>query len=304
MAHYSGKPTLLVVDDDSINQELLGDALRDDYYVLTASSGEEALRLAETELPDTILLDIVMPDLDGYQVCQALKLNMATKDIPVIFSTAKCTLEEEILGLNSGASDYVTKPYNLALVRARVRNQVLLKQKTDLLEQLANIDALTKVPNRRYFDEVFELEWRRASRNSYPISLAIFDIDFFKLFNDNFGHVAGDDCLVRVSRALSSKNRRAGDVVARYGGEEFIFIWPNCPLSKAMELAEEIRAGVEKLALTHPYSQVHDVVTVSGGVATVYPSLAKDKVDVIKVADEQLYKSKHAGRNQVTGAEC
>ncbi len=293
------KPRIMIVDDDFINKEILLHGLKNDYEILVASSGAEALQMAETELPDTILLDIVMPDVDGYQVCRTLKGNRRTQKIPIIFSTSKCTDEDEVLGLTMGASDYVTKPFNMALVRARVRNQVLLKQKTDLLEQLASIDGLTEVPNRRYFDEVYEQEWRRAIRNRYPISLCLLDIDFFKQFNDNYGHTAGDDCLVVVARALSLVSRRAGDFLARYGGEEFVFVWPNCDSDHAAKLAEQARQAVSDLAITHGYSKIADRITISLGVASVLPKSHDNRKDLIDKADEQLYIAKQTGRNQV-----
>lgn len=301
MDKHLEKPTILIVDDDFINKEILAHALADDYVILMANSGTEALKIAEQDLPDTILLDIVMPEIDGYEVCQILRRNPATQMIPIIFSTSKTSTEEEVLGLNLGASDYITKPYNLPLVKARVRNQVLLKQKTDMLERLANIDALTKIPNRRCFDEVFDQEWRRAIRSRYPISIAMFDIDFFKQFNDHYGHVLGDDCLIRVARELSAQCRRAGDVVARYGGEEFAFVWPHCPEQKAMTLADRALRAVSKLAIPHAGSSIQSIVTLSGGVATVTPSLPMERMSLLELADTQLYAAKQQGRARVLG---
>lgn len=303
MGSELNRPTVLIVDDEAINKELLIQALQDEFDILTASSGAEALELAEHELPDTILLDILMPDMNGYEVCHELRTNPITKHIPIIFSTSKCSLEDEVRGLNMGAGDYVTKPYNMALVKARVRNQVLLKLKTDLLEQMVNVDGLTKIPNRRYFDDTFEQEWRRAIRNQYPISIGMFDIDSFKLYNDNYGHVAGDDCLARVAVALSSQARRAGDFVARYGGEEFVFVWPNCPEKKALDLANRVRKAVIKMALPHEYSPVDSIVTVSGGVASIYPQKDSKRIDLLQEADKNLYSSKKAGKNRVTNSK-
>ena len=202
-----------------------------------------------------------------------------------------------------GAADYITKPFNIPLVKARVRNQVLLKQKTDLLARLASFDALTKIPNRRYFDEIFEQEWRRALRNQYPISIGLFDIDFFKQFNDTYGHIAGDDCLVQVARKLSSQNRRAGDFVARYGGEEFVFVWPHCPPHKAYSLGERARQAIERLNIKHEASQASGILTISGGIASVVPSPEMERVALIELADQMLYKSKNSGRNQSQNAE-
>lgn len=293
------KPTVLIVDDDFINKEILAHGLQSDYRILQASSGIEALELAETEVPDAVLLDIVMPDMDGYEVCRKLKTSRRTQKVPIIFSTSKCSDEDEVLGLTMGASDYITKPFNMALVRARVRNQVLLKQKTDLLEQLASVDGLTEIPNRRHFDEVFEQEWRRAERSKYPVALAMIDIDCFKQFNDNYGHTAGDDCLSAVAKVLAGVSNRAGDFVARYGGEEFVFIWPNCEISKAAGMAEKARLAVEALQIKHEFSSASDVVTVSIGVASFVPKQEQSKKELIDCADERLYLAKQAGRNMV-----
>lgn len=293
------KPTVLIVDDDFINKEILAHGLQNDYRILQASSGIEALEIAEAEVPDTVLLDIVMPDMDGYEVCRKLKTSRRTQKVPIIFSTSKCSDEDEVLGLTMGASDYITKPFNMALVRARVRNQVLLKQKTDLLEQLASIDGLTEVPNRRYFDEVFEQEWRRAMRSEYPIAVAMVDIDCFKQFNDNYGHTAGDDCLTTVAKALSKASTRAGDFVARYGGEEFVFVWPNCEKSQAEAIAEKAREAIANLKIPHLYSSAADIVTISVGVASLVPEQNQSRKELIDDADERLYLAKQSGRNMV-----
>lgn len=293
------KPTVLVVDDDFINKEILVHGLKNDYQVVTAESGQEALEVADKIQPDTILLDIIMPDMDGYQVCRTLKSTHRTQKIPIIFSTSKCSDEDEVLGLSMGASDYITKPFNMALVRARVRNQVLLKQKTDLLEQLVSVDGLTEIPNRRYFDEIFEQEWRRAIRNQYPISVCMMDIDCFKQFNDNYGHTAGDDCLVSVARVLATISKRAGDFVARYGGEEFVYVWPNCQIEQSRKMAEKARQAVYELAIPHEFSQAESMVTISLGVASFIPTQGQARKELLDIADEKLYEAKQSGRNRV-----
>lgn len=299
----TSKAKILIVDDDFINREILAHALREEYDIIVAEGGQQALQLARTEQPDLVLLDIIMDDVDGYEVCRALKTDSATKKLSIIFSTSKCTDEEEVYGLSVGASDYVTKPYNMALVRARVRNQILLKQKNDLLEQLASVDGLTEVPNRRYFDETSAQEWRRAMRSGYPISMCIVDIDCFKQYNDHYGHTVGDDCLVMVARELAKQSQRAGDFVARYGGEEFVFVWPNCPQEQAMLLADKARQAVMDLQLTHEYSAAAEVVTISSGLATAVPQQSTSAKSLLEAADEQLYRAKEQGRNRVFGVQ-
>lgn len=173
------KQTVLVVDDEPLNIKVLSQALSPWYRVKAATNGADALRIASSDdQPDLILLDIAMPDMSGYQVCEQLKSTLGTKDIPVIFITGKNSNEDEARGLELGAVDYITKPFSLPIVMARIRNQLLLKIKTDMLEQLVSIDSLTELANRRRFDEVLEQEWRRCMRNGIPLSVIMIDVDF------------------------------------------------------------------------------------------------------------------------------
>ncbi|GAB3031247.1 diguanylate cyclase domain-containing protein [Bowmanella dokdonensis] len=294
-----GSQTVLVVDDQPVNLKILGQALSKDYQVLLASSGEQALRMARDQLPDLILLDIIMKDMDGYQACRQLKSDPLTQNIPIIFSTAMDSVEDEVRGLEEGATDYITKPFNVALVLARVRNQLQLKKKTDLLERLVSLDGLTEIPNRRYFEQRLEEEWRRAERGEECLCLAMADIDAFKQFNDNYGHGAGDLCLQKVARCLSSNAQRSGDLVARYGGEEFAVLLPATDLDAGRLVVERLRQSVEDLAIPHRFSPVTDVVTLSVGLACIRVSLDMEKERLWKEADKQLYGAKQAGRNRV-----
>ena len=297
------RPVILFVDDEPINISVLAEFLSKDYRVLFCQSGQDALILARSKLPDLVLLDIELPDINGYEVCRQLKSNQATQNIPVVFSTGKDSPEDEVVGLNIGASDYITKPYNVELIRARVRNQIRLKKKTDLLEQLANLDGLTELPNRRYFDDHFEHEWRRAKRSQQPISLAMVDIDYFKDYNDLYGHSVGDDCLQSVASVLSKVASRGTEFVARYGGEEFVFVWPENDFSHAKDAAELVRAHIEALGIPHTGSHCHNVVTVSIGIASVVPTNEIEKHSLIECADKQLYRAKAEGRNRVLGGQ-
>ncbi|OYY93188.1 MAG: hypothetical protein B7Y41_12750 [Hydrogenophilales bacterium 28-61-23] len=294
------RPAILVVDDTPTNIELLAGALSSDYTVKFATSGARALELLEkSEKPDLILLDIMMPGMDGYEVCHRLKENPATRAIPVIFITAKSEVADQARGFSLGAVDYILKPFQLPLVIARVRNQINLKLRTDLLEAQASIDALTGIANRRRFDEVLRSEWKRATRNAMPISLLMFDVDLFKAYNDNYGHGAGDECLRRLGDALQHAELRPGDFVARYGGEEFALILPSCHATGARAIAERIRVIVESLELPHAYSQCAPVVTVSVGCATQKPALGGDVSALFLAADQALYRAKQEGRNRV-----
>ena len=194
---------------------------------LFATNGKEALRIAGSDRPpDLILLDVMMPQLDGYEICRRLKSEESTQNIPVIFVTVRDAVEDEARGLELGAIDYVTKPFNMPIVRARVRNHIELKRRGDDLEALSCLDGLTSIPNRRRFDEVLALEWRRSLRAETWLSLMMMDIDQFKAYNDHYGHPAGDSCIKQVARAIAGCLTRAGDFVARYGGEEFCAVLP------------------------------------------------------------------------------
>jgi len=218
--------TLLIVDDEKQNRALLTELLQDEYRIVLAKDGRQALDRAREHSPDLILLDVLMPEMDGYAVIRALKNGDQTRAIPVIFITALDSVGDEERGLELGAVDYISKPFNPAIVRVRIRNHLQSVQQRRLLEQLAMLDSLTGIPNRRRFSEVYEQEWRRCMRDDVPLSLIVVDVDHFKAFNDNYGHAAGDEVLRRIASSLQTSLRRPGDFVARYGGEEFVMLLP------------------------------------------------------------------------------
>jgi diguanylate cyclase (GGDEF)-like protein len=293
--------SVLIVDDVPTNIQVLAEALRQDYRVKVATNGTDALSIARQTLPDLILLDVMMPDLDGFEVCRQLKSDSLTNGIPVIFVTAKDDLADEEHGLNLGAADYITKPFHLPIVRMRVRNHMRLKQKADLLERLAHIDSLTGIANRRRFDQALDVEHRRCQRTEQPISLLLIDIDYFKHYNDHFGHGMGDRCLANVAEALTNNAGRAADLVARYGGEEFAVILPQTDAEGAMLTAERLREGVLELAIAHAPSAGQPFVTISIGIATTIPTIATPATALIEDADKKLYEAKAAGRNRCMG---
>lgn len=293
------RQTVLIVDDMPSNIEILVGVLESDYEVIFATRGEEALKIAAAQNPDLILLDIVMPDMDGYEVCAKLKSNVKTQDIPVIFVTAKDQEEDESKGLNAGVIDYITKPIRPAIVKARVHNHLELKRYRDSLKTLSMIDGLTGIPNRRQFDEALESEWRRARRNQTSLAILMMDIDFFKAYNDHYGHLAGDDCLRQLARSLAEVMRRPADLVARYGGEEFVVLLPETKIEGAMEMAGRIQAKVKLLNIAHGHSSAADRVTLSIGVAASVPTDKIMPLDLIKQADDCLYAAKQNGRNTI-----
>jgi diguanylate cyclase (GGDEF)-like protein len=300
MNNEPNKPLILIVDDTPTNIQILAEALRVDYLVRVANSGKIAFEIiAKFGAPDLILLDVMMPEMDGYEVCRRLKQAPETKDVPVIFVTAKSDVVDEEHGLRLGAVDYIAKPFHLAIVAARVQNHINLKMKTDLLESQAMLDGLTNIPNRRRFDEMLESEWKRSLRSGAPLALIMTDIDFFKRYNDNYGHGVGDTCLKRVATSLSGATERPSDLAARYGGEEFAIILPETDIEGARIIAERFRSHVENMHIPHAYSEVSAYVTVSAGLACVIPNAELSKADLLKSADDKLYQAKQSGRNRV-----
>ena len=297
------QPCLLVVDDQPINIQALYRIFAPDHRVLMATSGAKALALCAEDPPDLVLLDVVMPEMDGHEVCARLKADEATRNIPVIFVTSHTDAEEETKGLELGAIDFIAKPVNPAVVRARVKTHLTLKAQSDLLRQMVFIDGLTGVANRRCFDERFETEWRRAARGGLPLALLMLDVDHFKRFNDRYGHQAGDECLRQVASAIAGGLRRPGDLVARYGGEEFACILAETDLEGALAVGAGIEQAVRALNVAHVDSDVSDMVTVSVGAATAVPERDGHPAPLLALADAQLYRAKHSGRGRACGAE-
>ncbi len=293
------KPMILIVDDEPINVQVLTQSLKDLYHVKVTTSGTKALEIVSTEPPpDLILLDIIMPGIDGYEICRRLKSDERTRNSPVVFITVQDSVEDEMAGLGLGAVDYITKPFNLPIVQARVRTHIELKRKSDMLEDLAFMDGLTNIGNRRRFDEAMPREWRRCGRKQLPVSLVMMDVDSFKPYNDNYGHAAGDKCLQQVARTLENSLLRGGDLVMRYGGEEFVVLLPETDPEGALSVAERMRHEVEKLAIRHEFSATADVVTISFGVATVVPTDENSPSDLLEAADKMVYAAKEAGGNK------
>ncbi len=296
------KPRLLVVDDQPTNIQVLYRVFADDCQVFMATSGEQALHTAREEAPDVILLDVMMPDMDGYEVCRQLKQDSATRDIPILFVTAHHEAQEEARGLACGAVDFITKPIHPAVVRARVHTHLTLKRQTEVLKRLVFIDALTHAFNRRYFDERLAEEWGRAQRTGRPLGLILIDVDYFKQFNDVNGHQRGDDALRQVAQALKGTILRPGDVVCRYGGEEFACLLPDTDLDGALQVAQRMKLAVRDLAIGHPASAVAEVLTISAGVAVRTPTSRGDAAALLALADAQLYRAKAEGRARVCHA--
>ncbi|HEY3383492.1 MAG TPA: diguanylate cyclase [Vicinamibacterales bacterium] len=299
----ASRQSILIVDDSPANLEALHEVLGPDYELLFATSGQEALELAREQVPDLILLDVMMPGMDGYEACRQLKREARTERIPVIFVTAMDHEQDEERGLNVGAIDYLTKPIRACIVRARVRNHLELKRARDLLESLSITDPLTGLANRRQFDAALETEIRRAQRVAERLALLMCDLDSFKPYNDHYGHVAGDRCLQDVAAVFRETFKRAGELPARYGGEEFAVILPGVTPREAWQLGDRIRAAVESRQLPHRASEVSSWVTLSVGVASAIVTPDVTGAWLVHRADQALYTSKKNGRNRVTTAE-
>ncbi|TSE34587.1 Response regulator PleD [Tepidimonas fonticaldi] len=303
-AWQARKPRLLLVDDQPVHLQVLYRTLSAEHQLFMATGGEQALRVAHEQLPDLILLDVVMPGLDGFAVLRALRAERDTADIPVIFVTAHGGEDIETRCLEAGAVDFIPKPVNPSVVRARVRTHLTLKFQSDLLRALAFVDGLTGVANRRQFDERLAIEWSRAQRHGSALSLILVDVDHFKAYNDHYGHPAGDDALRRVAGCLREHVRRSTDLVARYGGEEFACLLPDTGLDDAQRLAVQLLEAVRAMAIPHRHGTPGGVLTASFGVATRagpaqpgwQPAL------LLGLADAQLYEAKHQGRARVCAA--
>lgn len=298
--NVKSRQKILIVDDVPENLEIINGILEEDYEVFLATSGKQAIDIAVAENPDLILLDVMMPDMNGYDVCRELKSHKQFRHIPIIFLTSMNNPESEAKGLELGAIDYIIKPFNPDIVEMRIKNHLELKRHRDILENLSSRDGLTGIANRRRFDEFFEQEWWRAKRKKTQLSLILMDIDHFKQYNDNYGHLAGDDCLKQIALTLDNQLKRPTDLIARYGGEEFVCILPDTDNKGALQIAKQFMKSISDLKIPHSYSNAADHVTISLGVATITPSNSSlSKEELIKVADKNLYEAKANGRNQV-----
>ena len=303
--------TVVVVDDTPDNLRLLAGMLSEDGCdVRPARDGETALKHAARFVPDLILLDIMMPGLDGFEVCRRLKANPRTRDIPVIFLTALDDLDMKVKAFSLGGVDYVTKPFYQEEVIARVRTHLTirrlqkeLERQNRELEKLVNVDGLTQISNRFYFDEYIRQEWLKSARERAEISLVFLDIDYFKDYNDHYGHQEGDECLRQLARIFSKCARRPADLVARYGGEEFVVLLPHTDLKGAEHVAGNIRRALRESVIPHPKSKVKPYVTCSMGIACMIPAHDVSVDKFVSMADEALYLAKDRGRDQIAVRE-
>jgi diguanylate cyclase (GGDEF)-like protein len=312
----SSRSNILLVDDNPAMIQVMGKILSGLGQLCFATSGEAALRQAQKSPPDLILLDAEMPGMSGFQVCEAIKEDPALCEIPVIFVTAHSGMEFELAGFDRGAVDFIAKPISEPLLAARVKTQLRLKQLTDELRRVSSVDALTELANRRSFVDALDREWRRGARDGQPISLLLIDVDHFKLFNDRYGHPAGDGALRAVASALRRSCMRPADLVARYGGEEFVILLPQTARLGAEHVARLAIQTVNALRIPHADSKTAEWLTVSVGVGYFDESSEGWGVDdkgarveaqrsgrdpfipqqLVACADQALYHAKLSGR--------
>ncbi|MDR3000750.1 MAG: diguanylate cyclase [Fibromonadaceae bacterium] len=291
--------SVLIVDDEGSNIMALTHILGSEYVIYAASNGTQAIKAVGKHLPDVILLDIIMPDMDGYDVISELKISDVTRNIPVIFITGLSNVGDEEKGLALGAADYIAKPFSPAIVKLRVKNQIKMLEQFRVIERLGLTDQLTGLPNRRSFDNQLNQEWGRALREQSYLSILVIDADSFKNYNDSFGHQQGDVALKSIAQAISQTLKRSTDFVARWGGEEFIVLLPSAKSEDAFNIAERIRQSVEDMVIPCPEGMGASKITISLGLNS--PECIRDTTihKFIAGADAALYEAKAQGRNRV-----
>jgi diguanylate cyclase (GGDEF)-like protein len=291
--------SILVVDDERSNISALRAILSPQYTIYASSDGADALETAKEFHPDVILLDIIMPEMDGYNVISELKSNEKTWDIPVIFISGLDGNEAEEKGLTLGAADYIPKPFNAGIVKLRVNNQIKIVNQIRTINDISNTDQLTAIANRRGFDAHLQREWGRTIREKLSISVLILDVDDFKNYNDTFGHNQGDVALQMIANSLKASIQRSTDIAARWGGEEFIILLPNTDAAGAIGVGERIRAGIQRMPIPL-LNGGPTALTVSVGAYTHHPTMECSVKNFIDRADQALYTAKKTGKNKVS----
>ncbi|AFI31204.1 diguanylate cyclase [Borrelia crocidurae] len=288
---------LLLVDDTPTNLDLLLDILQNNYDIRVALNGFDALKQVEIDKPDLILLDVLLPDVSGYEVCRRLKNDPETRDISVIFISSRNSTDAQLEGFNVGGVDYILKPFNGRIINARIKTHLELKRLRDYFKNLSRIDGLTQIPNRRFFTDKFAKSWMQALEHQDNVIVGMLDIDYFKKYNDNYGHTNGDECLKLIAKSLNRIAIKYKIDVARYGGEEFILFSVNKSLEEMIKIVSFLIEDIRNLGIVHEYSDISHFVTVSIGLAEQVPQ-DSNFTNIIKLADDKLYEAKISGRNQ------
>ena len=296
---------LLVEDSATLRHAMRNFIVQAGHEPVMARSGEEALQLIENNPVDMIIMDVEMPGLDGFETTRLIREWLGDHWIPIIFVTGLNEDDSYCEGIEAGGDDYLIKPVSFTIINAKIRAMARIVDMRDQLNQLnaeleglSQIDSLTHIYNRRTFHELATQQWAQVRRNQQPISTLMLDVDHFKLYNDHYGHPAGDSCLQKIALAIKSCLHRSCDVLARYGGEEFIVLLPNTDTHGAYKITQSIHHALRNLELRHDVSPTHNLVTVSIGGASCMRTTGHDLDELIKHADRALYKAKHSGRNR------
>jgi diguanylate cyclase (GGDEF)-like protein len=300
----AARDTILIIDDDPGTIRLLSAIVQGEAETLFSTNGATGLALARARRPLLILLDVEMVGMDGYEVCRRLKCDPECAEIAIIFVTAHHSMDSEVRALEAGAVDFITKPLNPPVVLARVRTHLRLQRHGLALDQLARRDDLTGLYNRRHFLELAEVELARLRRQALPLAMAFMDIDYFKLYNDGYGHQAGDACLETVARVLGASARRPGECVARFGGEEFVALLPYCDADQARDFALWCRERLAQSGLAHGYQPVPGRLSISIGLTALVPQADTTVATMLAAADRALYRAKQAGRDRAEFEPC
>lgn len=300
---------LIVEDSATLRHSMRQTISRAGHTPVEARNGEEALQLFDNQPVDMVIMDVEMPGLDGFETTRLIResLNKMDRWLPIIFVTGKSEEQDLRRGIDVGGDDYLTKPVSETILLAKIRAMERIITMRDELQrlnqnliELSERDSLTKLYNRRTFDEHAENAWKQAVRNHEALAILIMDIDHFKLYNDGYGHIAGDDCIIKVANSIQQSLSRPGDLVARYGGEEFIALLTDTREDGAYHVAERIRQNIEALNIKHRASPTATHITLSIGGAVIKHTGGTHLRDQINAADKALYTSKQNGRNRVT----
>ncbi len=290
---------ILIVDDEKANRKILKDLLQDQATIIFAKNGVQAIELAKKHVPDLMLLDVIMPDKSGFEVIDEIKNNPVTMGISVIFITGLANSDDEETGFDLGGCDYIYKPFKANIVIARVLMHLELIMQRKMLDEIAHLDALTGISNRRKMDLVLNDELSAKRRDTKQLAVALFDIDYFKPYNDNYGHGAGDIALKKVAASAREVLQRPRDFVARYGGEEFVVVLPNSDLNGTKLVISNLMKNLAKKEIKHEFSEISDNLTISVGAVLVDKTQSVTQEEALLQADKLLYQAKKNGRNQL-----
>lgn len=295
--------SVVIIDDSYFNIRIMEDILSDEYRLYSTTNGKEGIKIVKELKPSIVLVDIVMPEMDGFEVIKEIKKDPVISEIPVIFLTGLSDEDNEELGFSLGAVDYIIRPLRASIVRARIRTHIQIFEQKRMLENYAMIDGLTGIANRRSYEKRVKVDWQLCTAQCQRFSIAMIDVDYFKQYNDTYGHGEGDLVLQVVAAAIERKIKKDCDFAARYGGEEFFVSLFNKDAAESEKLLNEIREFIKKFHIEHKNSECDNYVTISAGGVTVIPKEDDRLETYMSIADQNLYMAKEQGRNRVIWSE-